>query len=287
MIIDGKKIAEEILTKALNESQTLHNNNVEPCLAIIVVGNNKASKVYVNNKTKACTKAQIKTQEYFLPEETTECELISLIEKLNNNQTVNGILVQLPLPKHINTFNVIEKINPKKDVDGFTVFNSGKLFTGNPGLIPCTAYGIIKVLDHEHIDIEGKHCVMIGRSNIVGKPTAALLTQRNATVTLCHSKTQNLKDICKQADILISAVGKPKFITPEMIKPGAVVIDVGINYDENGKLCGDVDFEAALPICHAITPVPGGIGPITVAMLVTNTILATKIQNNLIKEKED
>lgn len=272
-LINGKEVAEHIKLQVKNEIKTL---DLKPALAVIVVGDNPASKVYVNNKKKACKAVGIESIEYTLPENTTEEELLNVIDYCNISRCIHGILVQLPLPKHINESKILERICPEKDVDGFTAINTGKLWQGKYDLAPCTAMGIIELLDYYGYDIAGQHCVVVGRSNIVGKPVAALLLKRNATVTICHSKTQNLSEITKQADILISAVGKPNFITWGMVKQGAIVIDVGINRDENGKLCGDVDFEDVKDKVLAITPVPGGVGPMTVAMLMKNTLVAAK-----------
>ena len=274
-LINGKEVAEKIKLQVKEEIKSL---GKDVTLAVVIVGDNPASKVYVNNKKKACKFVGIQSLEYGLPENTSEDELLSLIDRLNNYNYVDGILVQLPLPRHINTDMVIERINPEKDVDGFTAINTGKLWLGQYDIAPCTAIGVIELLDYYNIDIAGKHCVIVGRSNIVGKPVAALMLERNATVTVCHSKTQNLYDITRTADILIAAVGKPKFITRDMVKDGAVVIDVGINRDENGKLYGDVDFENVKDKTTAITPVPGGCGPMTVAMLMKNTLEAAKSQ---------
>ena len=274
-LINGKEVAEKIKLQVKEEIKSL---DKDVTLAVVIVGDNPASKVYVNNKKKACKLVGIQSLEYGLPENTSEDELLSLIDRLNNYNYVDGILIQLPLPRHINTDMIIKRINPEKDVDGFTAINTGKLWLGQYDIAPCTAIGVIELLDYYNIDIAGKHCVIVGRSNIVGKPVAALMLERNATVTVCHSKTQNLYDITRTADILITAVGKPKFITRDMVKDGAVVIDVGINRDENGKLYGDVDFENVKDKTTAITPVPGGCGPMTVAMLVKNTLEAAKSQ---------
>ena len=279
-LMNGKEVAERIKSQVKDEITEL---GLKPTLAVIVVGDNPASKVYVNNKKKACEQVGIESLECIFQEDVTEAELIQIIDELNDSACISGILVQLPLPEHINPEVVIERIAPEKDVDGFTAVNTGKLWLGKYDLAPCTALGIIELLDYYNIDIAGKHCVIVGRSNIVGKPVAALMLERNATVTVCHSKTQNLSDITRQADILISAVGKPKFITWGMVKEGAVVIDVGINRDENGKLCGDVAFDATsdggegvADRASYITPVPGGVGPMTVAMLMKNTLIAAK-----------
>lgn len=272
-LINGKEVAEHIKSQVKNEIEAL---DLKPALAVIVVGDNPASKVYVNNKKKACKAVGIESIEYVLPENTTEEELLNVIDYCNISSCVHGILVQLPLPSHINENKVLERIKPEKDVDGFTAINTGKLWQGDYDLAPCTAMGVIELLDYYGYEIAGQNCVVVGRSNIVGKPVAALLLERNATVTICHSKTQNLSEITRHADILISAVGKPKFITWVMVKQDAIVIDVGINRDENGKLCGDVDFDDVKDKVTAITPVPGGVGPMTVAMLMKNTLVAAK-----------
>ena len=272
-LINGKEVAEHIKQQVRHEIETL---NLKPALAVVVVGDNPASKVYVNNKKNACKVVGIESIEYALPESITEEELLNVIDYCNISRCIHGILVQLPLPKHINESKILERICPDKDVDGFTAINTGKLWQCEYDLAPCTAMGIIELLDYYNHNIAGKHCVVVGRSNIVGRPIAALLLERNATVTICHSKTQNLSEITKQADILIVAIGKSKFITAEMVKDGAVVIDVGINRDEHGKLCGDVDLEDVKAKVSAITPVPGGVGPMTVAMLMKNTLVAAK-----------
>lgn len=274
-LIDGKQVAEHIKLQVKNEIESLEK---DVTLVVIVVGDNPASKVYVNNKKKACEYVGIQSVEYALPEETTEEELLLTIDLLNKHPRINGILVQLPLPKHIDESKVLERIVPEKDVDGFTAINTGKLWQGEYTLAPCTAMGIIELLDYYNIEIAGKHCVIVGRSNIVGKPLAALLLERNATVTVCHSKTRNLSEITSKADILISAVGKPKFITWGFVKKDAIVIDVGINRDENGKLCGDVDVENIKNKAGMITPVPGGVGPVTVSMLMKNCVQAARMQ---------
>lgn len=279
MIIDGKKIAQSVLESVKKDAEKLNGKGVTPGLAVIMVGNSQASKTYVRNKKMACEKAGIKSEEYLLPEDAYEKEILNLINKLNTTKEVSGILVQLPLPPHLDSKTICERISPLKDVDAFTSKNIGDLFKGDAKFLPCTPAGILEILKHENINLAGKHCVIIGRSNIVGKPLALLLIQNDATVTVCHSKTKNLEGICKLADIVICAVGKEKFLKKEMVKPGAVVIDVGINRDENGKLCGDADFENLEPICSKITPVPGGVGPMTVAMLVKNAAKAAEIQN--------
>lgn len=272
MIINCKKIADEIISEAKSKVDELKNKGVLPQLAIVMAGDNDASKIYINNKSDACQKAGIETQELIFDENISEYDLIKNIEKLNHDKSVTGILVQFPIPKHINENKICEAISPIKDVDVFNPKNFGDFIMGNSGLTPCTAYGIMRVLKHEQIELSGKHCVVVGRSNIVGKPTASLLLNHDATVTVCHSKTKNLENFCKSADIIVSATGVPKLIKKDMIKNGAVIIDVGINRDENGKLCGDVDFENVAPLCSYITPVPGGIGPLTVAALVHNTV---------------
>ena len=251
---------------------------ISVCLAVIIVGDDPASKVYVANKKKACEALGIISREYALPENTSEEQLLGLIDELNNDREVNGILCQLPLPRRLNEQRIINAISPLKDVDAFHPQNVGHIMIGDYSFLPCTPAGIMEMLKSEGIEVSGKHCVVIGRSNIVGKPMAMLLLQANGTVTVCHSKTRGLKEICREADILVSAVGKAGFVTADMVKPGAVVIDVGMNR-ENGKLCGDVDFAAVEPIAAAITPVPGGVGPMTIAMLMCNTLTAAKQQN--------
>jgi methylenetetrahydrofolate dehydrogenase (NADP+)/methenyltetrahydrofolate cyclohydrolase len=271
-IIDGKKISQEIKDELKEKVAVLKEQGKEICLAVIQVGNDPASSVYVGNKKKACAYIGIESLSYELPEETTEEELLDLVKKLNNDDKVNGILVQLPLPKQIDENKVIQTIAPEKDVDGFNEKNVGALVVGSKGFISCTPYGIIQLLKRSGVEISGKHCVVIGRSNIVGKPMSLLLLRENGTVTICHSRTQNLKEITNQADILVVAIGKPKFIDESYVKEGAVVIDVGIHRDENNKLCGDVDFESVAPHTSAITPVPGGVGPMTIAMLMYNCV---------------
>ncbi len=271
-LIDGKAVSAQIKEELKEKTAKKKEQGVEISLAVIQVGNDPASSVYVNNKKKACEYIGINSIAYELPEETTEKELIDLVEELNERKDVNGILVQLPLPSHIDEDKIIKAISPKKDVDGFHPQSVGALCIGQPGFVSCTPAGIIELLKRNHIEIEGKECVVIGRSNIVGKPMAFLLLRENGTVTVTHSKTKNLKEICKRADILIVAIGKPRFITEEYVKEGAVVIDVGIHRNENNKLCGDVDFESVEPHCSAITPVPGGVGPMTIAMLMNNCV---------------
>ena len=279
-IIDGKAISQAIKDETKEAISNLKAEGKEVTLAVIQVGNNPASTVYVGNKKKACEYVGIRSLAYELPEETTEEELLSLICKLNDDDSVNGILVQLPLPKHIDEDKVIETIVPHKDVDGFHPMNVGALSIGRKGFISCTPYGVIKLLQRTGIEIAGKNCVIIGRSNIVGKPMSMLLLRENGTVTIVHSKTKNMKEITKQADILVVAIGKPRFIDKEYIKEGAVVIDVGINRDENNKLCGDVDYDDVIDIVSAITPVPGGVGPMTIAMLMNNCLEAYHMQND-------
>lgn len=277
-IIDGKKISKELKDELKEKVAKYKEEGVEITLAVIQVGNDKASSVYVGNKKKACEYIGIKSLSYELEESTTEEELLNLIKELNNRKDVNGILVQLPLPKHINEDKVIETIDAKKDVDGFHPMSVGALSIGKKGFISCTPYGIIELLKRSNIDIDGKECVVIGRSNIVGKPMSMLLLRKNATVTVAHSHTKNLKEVAKRADILVVAIGKPQFINSEYVKEGAVVIDVGIHRDENNKLCGDVDYEDVFPHASAITPVPGGVGPMTIAMLMKNCVNAVEIQ---------
>ncbi|MBQ5918354.1 MAG: bifunctional methylenetetrahydrofolate dehydrogenase/methenyltetrahydrofolate cyclohydrolase FolD [Lachnospiraceae bacterium] len=278
-IIDGKKISTEIKDETRDKVAELKAAGKEISLAVVQVGDNPASCVYVRNKKKACEYVGIKSVSHELPEETTEAELLELIDKLNNDDTINGILVQLPLPAHMDENKVIDAISPYKDVDGFHLMNVGALSTGQNGFISCTPYGIIQLLKRSGIEIAGKHCVVIGRSNIVGKPMSMLLLRENGTVTVVHSKTQNMKEITKQADILVVAIGKPKFVDETFVKEGAVVIDVGINRDEDNKICGDVDYDKVFDKVSAITPVPGGVGPMTIAMLMNNCLeAATKIQ---------
>ena len=275
-IINGKEIAQTIKDEMRLEVEELKKIGKSCCLAVIQVGEDPASSVYVSNKKKACAYIGIDSLSYELPEETTEEELLALIDKLNIDEAVHGILCQLPLPRHINEKTNLNRISPKKDVDGFHPQNVGSLVVGDFGFVSCTPAGIIELLKRSNVEMEGKNCVVIGRSNIVGKPMALLMLRENATVTICHSKTKNLKEICKEADILIVAIGKPKFVNKDYIKDGAVVIDVGIHRDENNKLCGDVDYESVEPLCSAITPVPGGVGPMTICMLMKNCLEAMK-----------
>ena len=273
-IIDGKAISAAIKDELKAEVESLKGEGTQICLAVIQVGNDPASAVYVGNKKKACAYIGIDSLAYELPEETTQEELLKLIAELNDKGEVNGILVQLPLPDHIDEDEVIRAIDPKKDVDGFHPQSVGALCIGQPGFVSCTPAGIIQLLKRSGIEIAGKECVVIGRSNIVGKPMALLLLRENGTVTVAHSKTKNLQEITKRADILVVAVSRPKMITREYVKEGAVVIDVGIHRNENNKLCGDVDYDDVAPICSAITPVPGGVGPMTIAMLMHNCVEA-------------
>lgn len=273
-LIDGKQISLEIKNELKEKVASLRAQGVVKTLAVIQVGNDPASSVYVNNKKKGCEYVGIESLAYELPEETTQEELVELIEKLNADDKVNGILVQLPVPKHIDENAIIKAIDPKKDVDGFHPQSVGALCIGQKGFVSCTPAGIIQLLKRSGVEIAGKECVIVGRSNIVGKPMALLMLRENATVTVAHSKTKDLKEVCKRADILIAAIGKPEFITKEYIKEGAVVIDVGINRGENNKLLGDVKFDEVEPLCSYITPVPGGVGPMTIAMLLNNCVEA-------------
>ena len=280
-IFDGKAVREYNLDQIAQQVEKLKENGILPTLAVIIVGNDPASRIYVNNKKAACERTGMRSLEYALPEETTTQELLELIDKLNADKEVNGILCQLPVPKHINKNEVLERILPEKDVDCFHPENVGRLSIGNGELVPCTPMGMVKLLEYEGVDPTGKHCVIIGRSDIVGKPMAMLMLARNATVSICHSKTVNLAEITKQADILVAAVGIAKFVKADMVKEGAIVLDVGMDRDENGKLCGDVDFDEVKEKASMITPVPGGVGPMTIAMLMRNTLTAAKIQNNI------
>ncbi len=274
-IIDGKAISQKVKDELKDR---VKNENIDAALAVIQVGNDPASTVYVGNKKKACEYIGIRSLSFELPEETPEEELLDLVRDLNKREDVDGILVQLPLPPHMDEDKVIRTISPKKDVDGFHPQSVGALSIGQPGFASCTPAGIIQLLKRSGVEIEGKECVIIGRSNIVGKPMALLMLRENATVTVCHSRTKNLREIAKRADILIVAIGKPRFITKDYVKEGAVVIDVGIHRDENGKLCGDVDFADVEPLASKITPVPGGVGPMTIAMLMNNCIEAKGLQ---------
>ena len=277
-IISGKEISLAVKERVAEQVKEMKKDGIEPCLAVILVGDDPASRVYVNNKKKACEFCGIRSLEYLLSA-TTQEELNSLVDKLNNDKSVNGILCQLPLPKHLNEKEVLNLIKPEKDVDAFHPENVGHIMIGDYNFLPCTPAGIMEMLRFEGIDLDGKHCVIIGRSNIVGKPMAMLMLKENATVTVCHSHTKNLKEIVAQADVVVAAVGRAGFVTADMIKDGAVVIDVGINRGEDGKLCGDVDFDACKEKASYITPVPGGVGPMTIATLMQNTLTATEVQN--------
>ena len=274
--IDGKAIADEIKKEAAAEAAALKAQGIKPCLAVILVGNDSASQVYVNNKKKACEAVGIRSVSYTLDENAEESELLQLVDTLNLDSSVHGILVQLPLPEHMDETKVIVAISPEKDVDCFHPMNVGRLTSGLDGFLPCTPAGVIEILKRTGHDIAGKNCAIIGRSNLVGKPLALLMTRENATVTLCHSKTQNLAEVCRRADILVSAAGKAGLVTGDMVKPGAVVIDVGMNRNAEGKLCGDVVYDEAAEKASAVTPVPGGVGLMTVAMLMKNCIRAAK-----------
>ena len=275
-IIDGKAVSLAVKERVRDE---IAEKNLKIGLAVVIVGNNQASRVYVNNKKKACEFCGITSYEYALPEETSEEQLLELVDTLNGDANINGILVQLPLPKQIDEKKIIEHISPNKDVDAFHAVNVGKIMIGDYAFLPCTPAGVMELIHSTGTEISGKECVVIGRSNIVGKPMAILLLHENATVTVCHSRTKDLAEICRRADILVSAVGKAGFVTSDMVKEGAVVIDVGMNRNEEGKLCGDVDFENVKDKCSFITPVPGGVGPMTIAMLMENTLRAKKLQS--------
>ena len=277
ILIDGKATSKAVREEIKqNTEEFFAKTGVRPGLAVVIVGEDPASQIYVRNKHKACEEVGFASSIYALPAETTQAELDELVEKLNRDPAVHGILVQLPLPKHLDAGEILLRIDPDKDVDAFHPVNVGKLMIGSYSFCPCTPAGIIVLLKRHGIEIAGKRCVVIGRSNIVGKPMAILLLQENGTVTVCHSRTQDLASVTREADILVSSVGKAKFVTADMVKPGAVVIDVGMNRDEEGKLCGDVDFAAVEPIASAITPVPGGVGPMTITMLLANTLEAEK-----------
>ncbi|MCR4925675.1 MAG: bifunctional methylenetetrahydrofolate dehydrogenase/methenyltetrahydrofolate cyclohydrolase FolD [Clostridiales bacterium] len=280
-IIDGKAVSMSVKQRVKDEVALLKEKGVEVCLAVIIVGDDSASRVYVNNKKKACEACGIKSEEYALPAQTTQQELMDLIDELNARKDVNGILCQLPLPKHLDEKMVIDAISPEKDVDAFHPFNVGGIMIGDYTYLPCTPAGVMELIKSTCYDLKGKNCVVIGRSNIVGKPMAMLLLQADATVTVCHSKTVDLKAIASKADVLVAAIGKAKFVNADYVKEGAVVIDVGMDRDENGKLCGDVDFDSVEPKASFITPVPGGVGPMTIAMLMQNTLRAAKQQNNI------
>lgn len=280
-IIDGKAVSQFVKDEVKKEVSALGEKGVSVGLAVIIVGNDPASRTYVNNKKKACEATGIISEEYALPENTTMDELLALIKELNAKKSINGILCQLPLPKHLDEKAVIENIDPIKDVDAFHAVNTGHIMIGDYSFLPCTPAGIMEMLKYYNIEIEGKECVVIGRSNIVGKPMAMLLLQKNGTVTICHSRTKNLKEVTSRADILVAAVGVPYFVTADMVKDGAVVIDVGMDRNKEGKLCGDVDFAEVEKKAFYITPVPGGVGPMTIATLMKNTVTAAKLQNNI------
>ena len=282
IIIDGKELAKKTRQNLKIECDELKSKGITPKLAVIMVGDNPASKVYVRNKSKACQEVGVEYEEYLLDSNITQKELIDLIKKLNNDKNINGILLQSPIPKHLDINEAFRTIDYHKDVDGFHPMNVGKLTLGQDTFVSCTPYGVMRMFEEYNIDLCGKNVVILGRSNIVGKPLTQCCLNKNATITVCHSKTQNTKKLTKEADIVISAIGKPKFITEDMIKEGAIVIDVGINRDENGKVVGDVDFENVKQKASYITPVPGGVGPMTVAMLINNVIKAAKNQNEKI-----
>ena len=280
-IIDGKAVSKKVKEDVKAECEQLKTKGITPGLAVIIVGEDPASQVYVHNKEVACEACGFHSVKYALPAETTQEELNALIDELNEDNSINGILCQLPLPKHLDDKEVINRINPIKDVDAFHPVNVGAIMIGDYNYLPCTPAGVMELIHSTGVDVSGKKAVVIGRSNIVGKPMAMLLLHENATVEITHSKTQSLADVTKQADILVAAIGKAKFFTADMVKQGAVVIDVGMNRDENGKLCGDVDFEGVKDKCSFITPVPGGVGPMTIAMLMKNTLTAAKLQNGV------
>lgn len=282
VIIDGKAAAAKVRAEVADEVARLKSKGMTPGLAVIIVGDDPASRVYVDNKKKDCAQVGIYSEEFALPGDASQDQLIALITSLNNRSDINGILCQLPLPPHIDTGAVISAISPNKDVDAFHPANTGKIMIGRYSFLPCTPAGVMELIRGAGISVEGRQCVVIGRSNIVGKPMAMLLMHENGTVTICHSRTRNLKEICAGADILVAAVGRARIVTADMVKPGAAVIDVGMNRGEDGKLCGDVDFEQVEKVAGYITPVPGGVGPMTRAMLLKNTVTAAKLQNALL-----
>ncbi len=280
-LINGKEVSQKVKESVKSETIKLQSKGIGVGLAVVIVGDNPASRVYVNAKKKACEEVGFNSYEYALPAETTQQELLDLVDVLNKDEKVNGILVQLPLPSHIDENSIINSISPEKDVDAFHPFNVGKIMIGEYSFLPCTPAGVMELIDSTGVEISGKNCVVIGRSNIVGKPMSMLLLHKSGTVTICHSKTKNLKEVCAEADILVVAIGRANFVTADMVKEGAIVIDVGMNRLENGKLCGDVDFEAVKEKAGYITPVPGGVGPMTIAMLMKNTLTSAKNKNNI------
>ncbi len=282
MRIDGKKVAANVKEQVRQEVAELKAKGISVGLAVVIVGEDPASCIYVNSKQKTCEELGIYSEKYALPEDSTDEDLLALVDKLNNSDKINGILVQLPLPKQMDEKKIIAAISPKKDVDAFHAENVGEIMIGDYNFLPCTPAGCMDLIHETGIDLTGKHAVVVGRSNIVGKPMAMLLLHENATVTICHSRTKNLAEVCRTADVLVAAVGKAKLITADMVKPGAVVIDVGMNRNEQGKLCGDVDYDEVSKIASAITPVPGGVGPMTIATLMRNTVTAAKLQNGLL-----
>ncbi|MBQ1374797.1 MAG: bifunctional methylenetetrahydrofolate dehydrogenase/methenyltetrahydrofolate cyclohydrolase FolD [Clostridia bacterium] len=277
-VIDGKALSKKLREQIKKDAESLKAKGICPSLSVIIVGEDPASKTYVKNKRLACEEVGIKSDVYELPESTTSDELLSLVKKLNADESVHGILVQLPLPKHLDEKVVIENIRIDKDVDAFHPQNVGRIMIGDFDFLPCTPAGVMEIIDEAGVEVKGKECVVVGRSNIVGKPQAMLLLHRHGTVTLCHSRTKDLKEVTRRAEILVAAVGKAKMITADMVRPGAVVIDVGMNRDENGKLCGDVDFDGVKEVASVITPVPGGVGPLTITMLLKNTIKAAQLK---------
>ncbi len=282
-LINGKEVSAQVKARVAAETAELKKKGIVPGLAVILVGDDPASQVYVRNKKRACEEVGFLSEEYRLAADVTQDELLSLIESLNARSDISGILVQLPLPKHLDEKAVLNVISPLKDVDAFQPVNVGRIMIGDYHFLPCTPAGVMELLKSAGVDLCGKRAVVIGRSNIVGKPMAMLLMHENATVTICHSRTKDLPSVCREADVLVAAIGKAKFVTADFVKPGAAVIDVGMNRDENGKLCGDVDFDSVEPVAGCITPVPGGVGPMTIAMLMQNTLMAAKIQNGMIK----
>lgn len=280
-IIDGKIVSANVKQQVKLENQKLMDMGITTGLAVVIVGDDPASRVYVNNKKKACEVVGFKSFEYALPQETTQSQLLELVQALNQDDNINGILVQLPLPKHIDETAIIKAISPDKDVDAFHPINVGKIMVGDYAFLPCTPAGVMELIKSTGVDLTGKDCVVIGRSNIVGKPMAMLLLHSNGTVTICHSKTKDLKSICLNADVIVASVGRPNFVTADMVKQGAIVIDVGINRMADGKLCGDVDFAEVSKKAGYITPVPGGVGPMTIAMLMKNTLTASKLQHGI------